>query len=351
MQKIRKTLVVMLVIFGIVGGLTVNCFALEVGSVLSAEESKALNEALQIASVYADDVDYASLSIGGPIQTYEYMNQSFVESIVMYPLTVEGKLVLLAIKNGDRFQITDALVDEINNVIDSSSRFTIIYDNKHCYLYVNNHFVLLCEDDDVAENRDALDVNGVLYNYAFATTTLADLIRWEYEEVPSARVQKYYGVSVSYVPQVYNHICWAATVAMIVNCVKETDLTAVKVARAVYSWEKFDYGLDRDKIPAVFAMYGLSYTYKDQIPNDNMILRNIMNGYPIYASFNKIETNTGHAGVIYGVNVTAGYIQVMDPAFGSISATYDLNEGTYTYISAKNGVTHVLHSASAYDWS
>lgn len=351
MRKIWKTLVVMLMVFSIVSGLTMNCAAVETEPVLTAEKAKSLNEALQIATVYIDGIDFSSLRVGRPIQTYEYVNQSFLESIVMYPLTVEGRLVLLAIENGEHFQITDALVDEINGAVDSTSSFSIVYDNKNCYLYADNNFILLCEGGEAAGNRDELDVGGILSNPVFSTTSLTDLVKWKYEEALSARVQTYYSVPVIYKPQIYDNICWAASVAMIVNCVTGRDLSAVDVARKVFSWEKFNYPLYRDKIPGVLATYGVTYTFKDQIPSDNVILQNIKSGYPIYASFYVVEPSARHGGVIYGVNVIAGYVYVMDPAFGSASLSYDANKGTYTYISAKSGYTYELASASAYDWS
>lgn len=351
MRKIRKTFTAMLVVLGIISGTMVSGAALEAGSALTPEKSHALSEALQAASVYIDDIDLASLRVGQPIQTYEYVDQSFLEGIVMYPLTRDGELVLLAIENGAHFQITDALVDEISEAVDGTSRFSIVYDSKNCYLYVNNGFILLCENVEEATNRDVLDVSGGLNGHILSTTELTDLIEWEFEEAPFVRVQSYYSLPVSYVKQLYSKTCWAASIAMIVNYINGTNLTDVLVARNVYSWENFNYYLARDKVPSVLALYDVTYTYKNQVPSDNVILRNIKNGYPIYASFNVVETNTGHAGVIYAVHVMAGYMYVMDPVIGATLLSYDTNRGSYVYADPTCGNTLVLACASAHDWS
>ena len=71
-------------------------------------------------------------------------------------------------------------------------------------------------------------------------------------------------------------------------------------------------------------------------------------GYPILARF--IYTGGAHAVVINGINITAGYISIMDPEFGFARANYSLTNG-YTYVSAYSGVILTIESASCMTWS
>jgi hypothetical protein len=52
-----------------------------------------------------------------------------------------------------------------------------------------------------------------------------------------------------------------------------------------------------------------------------------------------------HATVIFGINVIAGRIQVMDPEFGSTTATLS-STGDYTYVSSYTNSTLVLYAIS-----
>ena len=74
---------------------------------------------------------------------------------------------------------------------------------------------------------------------------------------------------------------------------------------------------------------------------ENKIYQSICADYPVGGTFDVIG-GAYHATVIFGVNVISGRIQVMDPEYGSTTATYSSN-GVYTYVSSYANTTLELY--------
>lgn len=146
-------------------------------------------------------------------------------------------------------------------------------------------------------------------------------------------------------------MCWAASVACISNYLNGTSNTAASVAQSWYNtsdYAGYNLGLTVGLQDDVLSDYGISYTYKNQVPSDGVLFKNIYNDYPILATF---KWSSGyHDVVIYGVNVTGGYTYVMDPEGGFYSTTYSSSTG-HTYFSTYNGVTLTLNSATCKYWT
>ncbi len=116
------------------------------------------------------------------------------------------------------------------------------------------------------------------------------------------------------------------------------------MARKYYGSDNYiDSGLthgEEDNI--LLGKYQLLYVYKDQVLSDGVIIKNIKNDYPILATFNYPGGN--HDVVIYGINITGGYIYVMDPEYGFCSV--NITSSGYQYVSGYSG-THLTQSSAA----
>lgn len=300
------------------------------------------------------DVDFNKLAISKPIHTYEYINDNFIENNIIYPLKINNELVALAISldgfSCDYFQITTALVDEINLIIKDDMSFAIVYDYEHCYLYDGNEFYLLSYGNHRVENRSVLDVyNADRENIDISLTNIDSNLNLNYSVGTSPRTQTYFSCAVTRISQnPPSNMCWAASIACIVNYKKDTNYTAVQVAQKHYGNTNFDRGLplgDQDNV--LITDYFLLYRYKNEVPSDGVILKNINKDYPILATFK--WSNGYHDVVIYGVNVIKGYISLMDPEFGFCSAS--LTSYGYRYVSGYSGVTLTLNRATCMYWS
>ena len=163
------------------------------------------------------------------------------------------------------------------------------------------------------------------------------------------RAANYYSCNVSYVTQrPYENLCWAATTASIVNYLKGRNITAETVART-YLGSNFDVELAYILEPSVLNMFGVNnYTYGNRVPSSGVILNNIQSGYPIMANFQ--HSSGGHIVALYGINVTGGYLYVMDPYHGFCSTTYSASAG-HTYYWPNGGATYTFGSATCRYWT
>lgn len=304
------------------------------------------------------EVDFAALKIGAPVQTYNYVDNTFKEARKMYPITYNNKLVLWIIDNGGQFQVTTALVNEVNSAIEDNVPFSIVYDRSSSYLYANDNFVLVGSSALQDMTRAVLEPDSIMSRGDLKTTALTENTALGYKAstnsdlvCASAYAKSapiYYECGVSYVSQnPPSALCWAASVASIANYCKGKSLNAVTVAKGYYGATDYNYGINPFEAPAVLGNYDLTYSYKYEVPSDNVILENIVANYPIYGNF--VVGLTTHAGVIYGTNVMSGYIYIMDPEFGFTSASKGTN-GYYSYTSGYSGTTVTLISASCYSW-
>lgn len=296
------------------------------------------------------DVNFNELCIGAPVQTYIYKNDTFENGIQMYPITINNNLIFWAIKYDGKFQVTTALTSEVNDKIDANTPFSIIFDKNSSYLFVDGEFVFLRESDIEDDTRSVISTSlstlNDIQDADILTTTLSANCKLNYSG-SVARVSNYYGCNVSFVSQnPPSNLCWAATIACIVNYKKGTSLSAVSVAQGYYGSGDYNYGLNISYVPGILANYGLSYSYQNITVTSNVILTNLMNDYPIYSSW--VYPGGAHAVCIYGVNPVGGYLYIMNPASGFTSAT--ATEGGYTYVSSNSGATLQLYRAVCHNW-
>lgn len=205
---------------------------------LNGTQESALNSALsgiesQKEFFNLSQVDFTNLSIGHPIQTYIYQDNSFEQGFLLYPIMNNGQLALFAIENEGDFQLTTALVNEISQLVDGSDPFAIVYDRNSSYLYTNGSFILLGTSNLTDDSRSSLTGTAVNSRIQLDTTSLSETIDFEYVPVTPASTYAYYECDVEYVTQnPPSNICWAASIASIVNYCNGGYLSAVDVAKA-----------------------------------------------------------------------------------------------------------------------
>lgn len=329
-------------------------------SVVSSDIADAIMEALDFVSLQKEqyglgDVDFETLSVGEKISAYEYVEDKLCEmDFQLYPLLSDGNIVAFAVKDDKKtsVDITTALVEEVNSKKPENEDFALIYDKDSCYLYTLDRLNKIYEDMQMDDGRgdfgsDNISASSLLESveieddYNIQSLDYCETVNASQYKQSRAEVPKYYSLSVPYVSQATNSsYCWASCVASIGNYFTNQRNTGEYVAIYVFgtSYNKGATGVQA--MGALKSIYGVSYTYHNSVPSDDTILNSIKTlGRPLYSAWS--GPDGGHATVICGVNVLSGYITIMNPASGFMTAT--TNGSTYTYISVNNGNRFTLY--------
>ncbi len=358
MKKIFKNLISVHLILTLCCCSCISALAVELAPLTVAEQAE-LSMALQGMELQKEhldlnDTDFSQLQVGEPVQTYIYTDNMFEVSHVMYPILDGDKLIFWAIKNGHKFQLSTGLVDEVNDAIGCDDAFAIIYDKVGCYLYTNNTFTLLKVSANENDLRSVL-TSTTAVDVQLETVSLSKNADLTYSPVMT-RDPIYYACNVSYVSQnAPSNMCWAATIACIVNYCNDMSYTAVDVAQAYYestNYNVYNNGISTSAAAVCLNSYGLNYTYAPTAPSTSDMLNNIRMGYPLYTSWdimaNGANTGRQHAACIYAVNYASGYAYVMDPENGFVCASAGTDG--YSYISSDDAYTLVLARGACYEW-
>ena len=292
------------------------------------------------------NVDFSNLKLSGKINVYECISTTgFSILSEAYFLYEDEEIVTLAYKVEDGlYQFMTGLAEKIKAL--NCQKIAIVYDDANCYVHDGDEFfniytspeidVTRCDlsEIDLVESPD-LELCNLGRKQDLGYTSAGNLTR---------AVQQNYFCTVNYVTQnPYENICWAACTAMVSNTIKGTNLDAVDVAMAHYGAD-FNYVVTATVLQNIMNnTYGLNYTYRSSIPSDNVILDNIQNSTPIVGRFN------AHAVIIYGMNIMAGRIMIIDPTFGSTTCYIDSN-GNYYYIHSGTGNTMTMNGALCRSW-
>lgn len=308
------------------------------------------------------DEDLINMKIADPIKTYEYTSGglSFLRNYI--PLISSNGLSAWAIEDTEDdevfYQISTAYVDEINKTVDNTTQFVLIYDQNSCYLFDGLSLHKLGSFEDI-DGRLILTEN-TLNASAVELSSLSKTCDLGYTHRPVAYGAvlpvETYKCNVSHVTQIgydYSTLCWAASIACIVNYVKGFNYTAWDVFIANESSTDKYNRLPYKKEVEVLQGYGLSYQCKGYVPSLSIIEKNIQNNYPLYGYLTYRDEADGkekaHACTIYGCSrnnqdITLSCIYVMDPEFDFATAWY--SSGTYKYTSGYSGVELKLYSTT-----
>ena len=269
-------------------------------------------------------VDFATAKIGNKIHVYEYTNGGFSEIQTTYPLFSENSMFGLALQtDSGSFQFIDTLVDEINS--QDSTHIALVYDYSSCYLYNGSYFILLRKNPYTVDTRDTLPAETSSLNAEdIVLCNLSQSTSLFYSATSIPRTPTDFICYVNWVPQGDYNICWAATVACIVNYKRGFSLTALDVVEDYYgnyTQEDLDNGLDPSLLPNFMDLYyQVSYTFRNQTPTSSVVLENILADNPIYCSF--VNGSDYHAVTIRGINRVSNIIYIMEPNNGSSSAEW-----------------------------
>lgn len=302
-------------------------------------------------------IDFAELEYTDPIFAYDYMENGFKLNSEFIPLLYNDSLIGWIIKRNDGnesiYQFSNAFVKQVNSHISNNVNFAIIYDRNSSYLFDGSNLYKLEDITLLVESRKIIRDISDINNSNLGLNNFASRYVLNYTSPNStARTPAYYKCAVSFVSQnPPSNMCWAASIASITNFLKNTNYTAVSVAKNWYNtnvYAEYNKGLTLGLQDDVLKTYGISYTYKNKVPSDGVIFNNIYKGFPISATFK--WSNGYHDVVIYGINSIAGYLYIMDPETGFSETTYTASVG-HRYISSRSGVTLTLNRATCKYWT
>lgn len=296
-------------------------------------------------------VDFEALTYSDSVMAYDYTDEGLVFNSEFIPIKYEEEVIGWVIKkltDGAFYQFTTAFAEEVNRIADDDTEFAIIYGYDASYFYDGKEIYTIGNVSIPVEGRKALESAEQLEYENAALRSIGENCALPYSNSGiSSRAPVYFSCNVAKVSQnPYEHLCWAASVACIVNYLKKTNHTAVSVAK---DWRGTltDKGLNLAEEVKVLEKYGISYTYKYSDPSANVMLKNIQNGYPLFGMFKHMYGH--HACVIYGVNIMAGYFYVMDPIDGFCNGSYS-PANVHMYVSPSTGLAMVLDQASCKYW-
>lgn len=296
-------------------------------------------------------VDFEALTYSDSVMAYDYTDEGLVFNSEFIPIKYEEEVIGWVIKkltDGAFYQFTTAFAEEVNRIADDDTEFAIIYGYDASYFYDGKEIYMIGNVSIPVEERKVLESAEQLKYENAALRSIGESYELPYSNPGiNGRAPVYFSCNVSRVSQKpYDNLCWAASIACIVNYIKKTNHTVVSVVKELRG-SIIDEGLYPAEEIEVLKKYGVSYTYKYLDPSANVMLKNIQNGYPIYASFKHM--NGHHAGVVYGVNIMAGYFYVMDPIDGFCNGSYS-PANVHMYVSPSSGLAMVLDNASCMYW-
>lgn len=311
----------------------------------SSTEIDAVIEVLNVIEPSKDlyglsDVNFEELEIGNAIQVYNYVDNEFVESRIMYPLVADGKLVAFAkeLKDGNdvHFQISTSLADKISQYIDDDTEFSIVYDKIGCYIYYNGNFELLFEGLEQVEERSTIDKTIASHkNNELNISKISPAKALEYinDKDSDRAVNARYECPVSFVAQTNSHTCWAACIASVLNYLNGSNYTEHDIARYAFIWGYTDQ-LNQPLSGRVYARFmadefNRNYEYLPDEPSDQIIIKNLKNDYPMIGGFDISNSTEGHSAVIFCIETVKGYLLLMDPGYDFVTAYY--KPGGYKY--------------------
>lgn len=266
-----------------------------------------------------ESVNFSELQIGNVINLYEYKENICEQINIMYPLSINGKIVAFAVKLGEStFNISTQLVQELSSFMDYTTEISIIYDKDSCYLFDGVSVQKLVDSSIVDTTR-----GDITECTTFSNIELCDLS--EVFPLSDTNVQNYaiidtYYCDIQPVLQPKNsNICWAATAACISNCINKTNYDAIDVAKLYYGSD-FNKGIPVAEIKTMLEYFNLYFWGLSEV-NASVIRSNIIAQFPVYGTFVVDGQSTTHDCVIYGTNSSVDKLAVMDPSSGCLVAS------------------------------
>lgn len=264
--------------------------------------------------------------------------------------------------------------DEINYIVLDQS-----VPEKVQSMYDNGEYVTITEDEGytfmVSETDSvALDVeNGITMDKTVELTSRIDKVKEVFVAPPvqaySTSLGNYTIQGINFKPNepVTNEyvdnkyvLCWEACLAMKVNYLKGTNLTAMQVYQAIGCPNPYDGSvINNQKFIDTYAMYGVTVNcYNRTIPTTTLI-QELRSNNPIDLTVTDLRnTSLSHAILLYGLHVYDDHTDyyILDPDFSSANGkatvtTYGTPNTSHNYFVYKTNYTNRNESQQhEYKW-
>ena len=280
-----------------------------------------------------NDLDNVSLSEPFVIYDYDVVKQ---QEEYYYPIVNNNtKQVVLVVEVvgttvGWQHSFNTHLVDELNQ---------INWPQKD-YIFTETQGKVTIEKISLEDTRNSLILNSVdgMEKINVEENVLAGRSNTFGSYIPTVtdELGYYYCNLNNAVGQGDYNICWAATVATIINYIQGTNLSAFNVCDAI--GHTYTGGTTTDTKKAL-KHYGYNYVYRDRDLYFKTIMSNIQKKKPIALFGNAEGQSMGHVVTIYGFRDLSNgkYILIWDSAEEKVSIV-NYNEMGTTF--ASGGVTY-----------
>lgn len=365
----KKLLSLVLCISILMACLTIYPSALVQSGPYTVEEKNKI--ALQI--IYAEetkdknglsDVDLSSVTISDPINTYTLTEYGLIQNSTFIPVKLNNDLIAWVIKynvgTSEKYQFSTSYIKKINEIVNSETKFALIYDKSACYLYQGTNYTKL--GDMRYENNNGAFITDIDSNDLLDVELKSLENSYQLPEINSnkARLNRYVSVSIERVEQsVYYKLCWAACTLCMVKYYNNgnTDLTIEEISEN-YFGEFCNLPLPEiEDFEDVLNSYDISGFTAGTSIDEVTVFENLIDGDPVIGvSTIYVLQDSGiytrqsgtHACVIYGANIFSMYMNLMDPEFGWHTFSYD--DGDYIYYVGEEGKYFELEGGVCRSW-
>lgn len=283
--------------------------------------------------------ELANLYVGFPVQAYEVRTNGGLQKtdFEIYPVFSDQRMLGEIIKTDDGTTQFSRMFYEVFSEWEDHA-VAVVYDNEHTYLIDRDtgNAQIVYSYSYNGNDRGALTNVGQLA--ASEEIQWTQVARWGIVFQANQAVQPaadgVYPVIVlptGVVLQTADNICWAACVACIGNYLTSRSYTAEYIARRLFGDDYNQTVLLIASVGRLSAEYGISYWNTDRhtAPTDTLIHDNLSAGYPLFGRWTDGGTDS-HQTVIRGINVSSGWLYVMDPRSGNVTA--NKTNGVYRYV-------------------
>ena len=299
------------------------------------------------------DVDFFTLQVGSAIQVYNYVNESFVFSRNAFPLFSGNELVgILYSLEGSRYQFMTGLADKIRET--NSANVAIVYDSEGCNVYNGQNFIRIIEADCIDTNKSVLPEE--LDSLDCGSINLTDLSVHSdlgLANVPVVCSEVDFCLNVPQVLQgSYLNLCWAASIATVVNYKLNEHYTCMSMAvecqgseSDIASMTHVIEGYIQNYLPC----YSLSNTIEPIYPSFTVMRNNLAANNPIFSSFR--NQFGGHHNTVMVGYTGVGNLYILDPKVAGLTVAFYRSGDQYVYLSSDDNSELILSHMICASWN
>ena len=270
---------------------------------------------------YSDVEEYY---VSNPVEYSDYLTGEIygVYVFVFENDNIIAKLRTYKYDENDYIVFDQSIPKELQSMYDNGEEVVITADENYTFVVSETDSVALDVEDDAkmekpVEHKTKIDKAKEIY--------VADPV-----QAYSASLGNYTIKGIVFKPnqQVYNEyvngefvLCWEACLAMKVNYLKGTNLSAMQVYKAIGSPDPHDGSvINNQKYIDTYAMYGVTIDcYNKTIPTTTL-LDELRSNNPVDLHVSDLRnTSLAHAILLYGLNVYNDHTDyyILDPDFSS----------------------------------